>query len=345
MYMNQLSGYDVIGVLHMDKFQKEFFDRQTKLPGIGLEGQKELLNSHVLVIGAGGLGCSVIDSLARCGIGELTIVDFDKVDCSNLHRQTLFNQKDIGEFKAFVAAEKIKDIVPWIKVNTFTERFSANNVEKFYNDQNVIVDCTDNLQTKFFIHDFAFRKKRDLVTASIHKFDGQLQCFQFSKTQDSGCMRCLWNEEPNQLGSCEDNGVLGVVPGIFGALQANEVIKVLLNKSELQNSELVTMDLMSLEVNMLKYKKNNECLLCNKNTKFQVSEDVVVLEELIDLNDYISIDIRGKSQQEILSKITLEENYLLICDRGVRAQSMAKDLRKQGLNNVFSLFPNSSSAR
>jgi molybdopterin/thiamine biosynthesis adenylyltransferase len=337
MYMNQLSGFDVIGVLHMDKIQKEFFNRQTKLPGIGLEGQKELLHSHVLVIGAGGLGCSVIDSLARCGIGELTIVDFDKVVISNLHRQTLFNQKDIGEFKAVVVAEKIKDIVPWIKVNTFTERFSANNIEKIYHDQNVIVDCTDNLQTKFFIHDFAFRKKRDLVTASIHKFDGQLQCFQFSQTQDTGCMRCLWSEEPNQLGSCEDNGVLGVVPSIFGALQANEVIKVLLNKSELQNSELMTMDLMSLEVNKLKYKKNNECLLCNKDNKIQASEDVVVLEELIDLNDYISIDIRGKNQAEVLGLICKDNKYLLTCESGLTAKIFALELRSQGYQNVWSL--------
>lgn len=340
----------------MEQLQSQFFDRQMKLGVVGEKGQKKLLNSHALILGAGGLGCSVISSLIRSGIGKITIVDFDKVDISNLHRQTLFHQNDIGKYKAVVASVRVQEIAPWVECDVVLERFNLDSASDIYTDQDVIIDCTDNLKTKFFTHDFAYANKIDLIISSIHKFDGQLQVFKFSKSRDKACMRCLWDIEPKQIGSCDDNGVMGTVPVIFGTLQANEAIKLILEVSQTKENELITFDLINMEMNKLTFPKNNKCSLCSTDgeMKNQKSIDIYINDD--DLDKFKWIDIRKstkhfplpdfineenlivKPQEEVLEEFesyAKDQDYLILCDAGVRSTYLTIELRERGFSNVY----------
>lgn len=341
----------------MNELQSHFFNRQTKLDLIGDEGQEKLLESHVLVVGAGGLGCSVISALARAGVGKVTIVDHDKIDISNLHRQVLYDQSDIGKFKAVVASRKLQEIAPWIECDVHLERLNIDSVANIFQNQKIIIDCTDHLRTKFFIHDYAYRTKTDLIISSIHKFDGQLQVFEFSKNQDRGCMRCLWDTEPTQIGSCDDNGVLGTVPAFFGTLQATEAIKLILGLSRSTPNELITFDLLNLELSKLKFPKNNSCPLCSQGAV--IMKDVESIDKDLScehLDKFMWIDIRkstkdyplpkfipeqmiiDKTQEEVLEKFEhfpSDQDYLVLCDAGVRSTYLTIELRQRGYSNIY----------
>lgn len=342
----------------MNEVQRQYFDRQMKLDTMGEMGQQKLLEAKVLVIGAGGLGCSVISALARAGVGHLTIVDHDRVEMNNLHRQILFTPEDIGKLKAQVANERAQEMAPWIESEYWKGRFDQTNAEDFFNDHDVIVDCTDHLATKFFIHDFAFKKKTNLAQSSIHKYDGQLQVFAFAKHQEKGCMRCLWNEQPEQLGDCNDNGVMGVVPGFFGMLQANEVIKLLVGMNSLKSNEMVTFDLINLSVNKLKFPKNDECRFCVHQEEMPVIKIEVAPNE-IDFEDFVWIDIRKSTRmwdlpksipinqlidwavhdlKEEIDKLPKDKQIVVLCDAGVRSLTLAHQLRELGYENSCSLI-------
>ena len=337
----------------MDNLQTSFFERQTKLDQIGESGQLKLLKAQVLVIGSGGLGCSVLQSLVHSGVSHITIVDHDSVDVTNLHRQVLFNVNDIGKSKAQTASDKLNKIAPWVSTIAINKKFEG---EAYYKEFDIIVDCTDNLRTKFLIHDFAFTNKINLVQASIHKFDGQLQVFKYANSTDKGCLRCLWDEEPIQLGSCSDNGVMGVVPALFGTLQANEVIKLVLGIGEAFENEVLTFNLLNLETSKLKYKKHTECKFCVK--KELTMENFEVKPEDINFDDYRWLDIRimnagkplpanlpadlviTKTDEEIMAEfpdLPQDKPFLVLCDKGFRAAGLTKLLREDGNDNVFSL--------
>lgn len=341
--------------------QRSYFDRQIKLSNFGEEGQLKLLSSKVLVIGAGGLGHATIQYLVSMGIGEIIICDHDKVEVSNLHRQVLFNQNDVGKYKAQVVKEKLKEHGPWTKIETINSYFDEQLATKLIPVNDIIIDCTDNLATKFMIHDFCYQFSKNLIQASIHKFDGQLQVFNFSKSKNEGCLRCLWDETPMQFGSCGDNGVLGVVPGFFGIMQANEAIKSLLELSMWKHNEILTLDLLSLETNKMRYKKSDSCRLCadlNTITKGVVMNDIDLDLKDINPNDYTWLDIRIASANEKLTtkiaahnvvqktdveimhqfnELPSERPFIVICDRGMRSKNFAKLLREKGHNNVYSL--------
>ena len=204
----------------------ERFSRQIVLKDIGILGQKKILSSKVLIVGAGGLGSPVAEFLSRAGVGSIGIVDDDKVSLSNLHRQSLYNTSDIGKFKVKIAKDKIKKINPNTKVTIYKIRLNNNNFKKIINDYDYIVDGSDNFTTKFLLNDYCLKFKKVLVTGAISKFDGHVFTFNF-KNKKAPCLRCFFQESniSDDLLNCESEGILGTVAGIVGTIQANEVSK------------------------------------------------------------------------------------------------------------------------
>jgi molybdopterin/thiamine biosynthesis adenylyltransferase len=238
----------------------ERFSRQIVLKNIGILGQKKILSSKVLIIGAGGLGSPVAEFLSRAGIGSLGIVDGDKVSLSNLHRQSLYNTSDIGKFKVKIAKDKIKKINPNTKVTTYKIRLSNKNFKKIINDYDYIVDGSDNFVTKFLLNDFCLNFKKVLVTGAISKFDGHIFTFNF-KDKRIPCLRCFFQESniSDNLLSCESEGILGTVAGIVGIILANEVLKKILNIGTGLDGYIFILDLLHLNFRKVKLKKRKNC--------------------------------------------------------------------------------------
>jgi len=238
----------------------ERFSRQIVLKDIGILGQKKILSSKVLIIGAGGLGSPVAEFLSRAGIGSLGIADNDKVSLSNLHRQSLYNTSDIGKFKVQIAKDKIKKINPNTKVITYKIRLNNNNFKKIINDYDYIVDGSDNFTTKFLLNDFCLKFKKVLVTGAISKFDGHIFTFNF-KDKKVPCLRCFFQESKisDDLLNCESEGILGTVAGIVGTIQANEVIKKILKIGTGLDGYIFILDLLHLNFRKVKLKKRKKC--------------------------------------------------------------------------------------
>ena len=202
------------------------FSRQIVLKDIGILGQKKILSSRVLIIGAGGLGSPAAEFLSRAGIGLIGIVDDDKVSLSNLHRQSLYNTSDIGKFKVEIAKKKIKKINNNTKIKIYKIRLNRLNFKKIINNYEYVIDGSDNFTTKFLLNDFCLKFKKILITGAISKFDGHIFTFNF-KNKKIPCLRCFFQESEisDDILDCESEGILGTVAGIVGTIQANEVLK------------------------------------------------------------------------------------------------------------------------
>ena len=239
----------------------ERFSRQIILKDVGILGQKKILSSKVLVIGAGGLGSPVAEFLSRAGIGSLGIVDNDKVSLSNLHRQSLYNTSDIGKFKVKIAKDKIQKINPNTKVTIYKIRLDNDNFKKIISDYDYIVDGSDNFTTKFLLNDFCLKFKKILVTGAISRFDGHIFTFNF-KNKKIPCLRCFFQEADlsDDLLNCESEGILGTVAGIVGTIQANEVLKKILNIGVGLDGYIFILDLLHLNFRKVKLKKRKNCI-------------------------------------------------------------------------------------
>jgi len=238
----------------------ERFSRQIVLKDIGILGQKKILSSKVLIIGAGGLGSPVAEFLSRAGVGSIGVVDDDRVSLSNLHRQSLYNTSDIGKFKVKIAKDKIKKINPNTKVTIYKIRLNNDNFKKIINDYDYIVDGSDNFKTKFLLNDFCLKFKKVLVTGAISKFDGHIFTFNF-KNKKIPCLRCFFQESniSDDLLNCESEGILGTVAGIVGTIQANEVLKKILNIGTGLDGYIFILDLLHLNFRKVKLKKRKNC--------------------------------------------------------------------------------------
>ena len=238
----------------------ERFSRQIILKDIGILGQKKILSSKVLIIGAGGLGSPVAEFLSRAGVGSIGVVDDDKVSLSNLHRQSLYNTLDIGKFKVKIAKDKIKKINPNTKVTIYKIRLNNNNFKKIINDYDYIVDGSDNFKTKFLLNDYCLKFKKVLVTGAISKFDGHVFTFNFKNKKDP-CLRCFFQESKisDNLLNCESEGVLGTVAGVVGTIQANEVLKKILCIGKGLDGYIFILDLLNLNFRKVKIKKRKNC--------------------------------------------------------------------------------------
>jgi len=239
----------------------ERFSRQIVLKDIGVLGQKKILSSKVLIIGVGGLGSPVAEFLSRAGVGSIGIVDDDKVSLSNLHRQSLYNTSDIGKFKVKIAKDKIKKINPNTKVIIYKIRLSNDNFRKIIDDYDYIVDGSDNFTTKFLLNDFCLKFKKVLVIGAISKFDGHVFTFNF-KDKKIPCLRCFFQESniSDDLLNCESEGILGTVAGIVGTIQANEILKKILNIGTGLDGYIFILDLLHLNFRKVKLKKRKNCI-------------------------------------------------------------------------------------
>ena len=210
----------------LNKNQIERYSRQIILKNVGILGQKKIIQSKVLVVGIGGLGCPVAEFLTRAGIGYLGIVDSDNVDLSNIHRQSLYNIKDLRKPKVIVAQKKLKKINSNTKIKYYKTKLNKTNLKKIINEYDYIVDCSDNFKTKFLINDFCKIAKKFLVTGAISKFDGHIFIFDF-RDKKTPCIRSFFQEKEvlDDILNCEYEGILGTVAGIIGTMQANEVLK------------------------------------------------------------------------------------------------------------------------
>jgi len=239
----------------------ERFSRQIVLKDIGILGQKKILSSKVLIIGAGALGSPVVEFLSRAGVGSLGIVDNDRVSLSNLHRQSLYNTSDIGKFKVKIAKDKIKKINPNTKVTIYNVRLNIENFKKIIHDYDYIVDGSDNFTTKFLLNDCCLKFKKVLVTGAISKFDGHIFTFNF-KNKKIPCLRCFFQESEisDDLLNCESEGILGTVAGIVGTVQANEVLKKILDIGVGLDGYIFILDLLQLNLRKVKLKKRKTCI-------------------------------------------------------------------------------------
>jgi len=242
----------------------ERFSRQIVLKNIGILGQKKILSAKVLIIGAGGLGCPTAEFLTRAGIGKLGVIDYDRVNLSNLHRQTLYTKEDIGKSKVLIIKQMLKRINPNTKVQTYNLKLNNINFKKIINKYDYIVDGSDNFKTKFLLNDFCLKYKKFLVTGAISKFDGHIFSFDF-KNKKLPCLRCFFQgtEPSDDLLNCEAEGILGTVAGIVGTLQANEILKKILNIKKSLNGYILILNLLDLNFRKVKIKKDKVCI-CNK---------------------------------------------------------------------------------
>ena len=238
----------------------ERFSRQIVLKDIGILGQKKILSSKVLIIGAGGLGSPVAEFLSRAGVGLIGIVDNDKVNLSNLHRQGLYFTSDVGKFKVKIAKDKIKKINSNTKVKIYKIRLNNKNFNKIINNYDYIVDGSDNFMTKFLLNDFCLKFKKVLITAAISKFDGHIFTFNF-KNKKIPCLRCFFQETKisDDLLNCEAEGILGTVAGIVGTIQANEVLKKIVGIGKGLDGYIFILDLLNLNFRKVKIKKRKNC--------------------------------------------------------------------------------------
>tara|TARA_Y100000590_G_scaffold402127_1_gene487573 strand:- start:475 stop:1233 length:759 start_codon:yes stop_codon:yes gene_type:complete len=239
------------------------YSRQIILKNIGIVGQKKILNSKVLIIGAGGLGCPIADLLTRSGVGLLGVVDYDKVDLSNIHRQTLYTTEDVGKFKVKILKKKLNLINKEVKINIYNQKINEKNLTKIINKYDIVVDGSDNFKTKFLLNKFSKKFKKKLIIGAISKFDGHVFSFDFS-LKNSPCLKCFYQIEPSDnILNCESEGILGSTANIVGSMQANEVLKIIIDVENNLNSKILILDFLKLEFRKVLFKKRKDCI-CKK---------------------------------------------------------------------------------
>lgn len=337
------------------------YSRQIILPEIGEIGQQKLQDARVLVIGAGGLGCPVLQNLAAAGVGNIGIVDGDVVDETNLHRQLLYTLKDCGNSKAETARKVILELNPEINVIAFSEFFTANNAVRIVDDYQIIVDCTDAIAVRYLINDIAVAKRIPMVYASIHKFEGQVSVFNY---KNGPSYRCLFPEQEGlkAVPNCTDSGVLGILPGTIGTLQATEVLKIILEIGEILSGKLLIYDALHFQTQTINFSKNpkmiekgiiNGTLLLNtKKTETDLSPesffekcnqlgivviDVRELDETPAFKGDSVVRIPLGELEEYSKKLDKNQEIVLFCQTGQRSQAALNYLIKSGFVGVFHL--------
>ena len=244
--------------MQINSSQFKRFEKQIILKKIGLAGQKKIFSSNVLIVGLGGLGCPLLTYLAASGVGKIGIVDFDKVEISNLNRQTLFNSNDVGKFKVKQAKKTINKINKKIKIIPFKKKITSKNINKIFNSFDIICDGTDNYNTRYLINDYCVKNKRILISSAISKFDGQLMKFNFKKK--GPCYRCFMPSLPDFENNCQNEGIFSPVAGVMGSLQANEVLKSILNTKNDLNNHVLIFDSLKTEFRKSKIAINPKCI-------------------------------------------------------------------------------------
>jgi len=322
------------------------YTRQVRLPEVGREGQQRLAETRVLLVGAGGLGSAALPYLAAAGFGQIDIVDPDRLEASNLHRQTIYAEQDIGRRKARLAAELVARLNPGVRVRAFEERVDALNASGRLADCDIVLDGTDSLEAKFVLNDAAVRAGRPLVQASLHQFEGQILVV----APGGPCLRCLWPEEPTDgcVGTCEEAGVLGVLPGLFGILQVNEALKIVLGMPGVLRDHLLLADLRTYETVQIRRRHRVDCPICSGKER-PAPEPLTVREVAWDrqiphqFESWHVVDVRERDENPAppafcyltwcnlpASQFDVRElpegELLLVCSRGFRSRRLAAQI-------------------
>jgi len=321
------------------------YDRQIKLDEVGSSGQEKLRNASVLIVGVGGLGCPAAQYLTGAGVGKIGLVDHDKVSITNLHRQVLYDEFDVGRPKALVAKVKLQRLNREIELVAIEEALTMENAEKLFNQYDLIIDGTDNFETKYLINDACILTGKAWIYASIYKNEGQLSVFNY---QNGPSYRCLFPKTTRQNVSCEATGVLGVTPGLLGMLQAAEALKIILNVGNVLSGKLKLMNILYGTEQVLNIQKRQEEIEKIKNegiipiridcelkdtgkTYLDVREDF----EQPKVNSEKVIHIPLGKLKDRLKEIPDKEEVLVFCQSGKRSQEAVKMLQKDfGLRNL-----------
>lgn len=277
------------------------YSRHLIMPEVGLEGQKRLKAASVLMIGTGGLGAPLGMYLAAAGVGRLGIIDFDVVEASNLQRQIIHGTKDIGRPKIESARDRLSDINPHIEIETHEARLTSHNALRFFQHYDIIVDGTDNFPTRYLVNDACVLTGKPNVYGSIFRFEGQASVFWAAARNGSGaCYRCLYPEPPppGLVPSCAEGGVLGVLPGIVGAIQANETIKIILGAEGILVNRLLLFDAWAMKFRELKLRKDPQCPICG---------DSPTITKLIDYEAFCGLSPNQQAEPPQLEEITATE--------------------------------------
>ena len=249
---------------NLNKNHIERYSRQIVLKDVGINGQKKIISSKVLIVGAGGLGCPIADYLSRAGVGTIGIADFDKIKISNIHRQNLYDSKDAGKYKVNVVKKKINSINPFTKIKTYRKKITNKNINSIIKDFDIIVDGSDNFKTKFLLNKYSIQNKKILIVGAISKFDGHVFTFDF-KNKKTPCLRCFYQSEPlDELLNCEAEGIMGPVAGIIGSIQANEILKKILKIGKDLNEYILIINLLTLNFRKVSFNKKKNCICKNQ---------------------------------------------------------------------------------
>jgi molybdopterin/thiamine biosynthesis adenylyltransferase/rhodanese-related sulfurtransferase len=324
------------------------YERQIALPEIGISGQQKLAKAKVLIVGAGGLGCPVLQNLAAAGVGKIGIVDGDVVDETNLHRQFLYTPADCGKSKVAVASAVVLKQNPEIQVTEYPVAFTQDNCFLIASDCQIIVDCTDNIAARYLINDVAVAKGIPMVYASIHKFEGQLSVFNY---RNGPTYRCLFPEDDRleAIPNCNDSGVLGMLPNVLGTMQANEVLKIILAIGEVLSERLLLYNSLDNSFQAIEIQKNENLIYKIETKKRSISE-----AGFFSNDDSLIIDIREDYEEpkldfenvksvplsdldNFLKDIGKNRKIILVCQHGNRSELAVDYLVKNGFVNAFHL--------
>ncbi len=351
----------------MNLSQKELLRYTRHFPVIGLEGQASLKKAKILIIGAGGLGNSAAQYLCAAGMGELGIVDHDTVSLNNLHRQVLFTEEDIGNLKVTCIKNRLIAQNPYCKISPYSVNLNEENAEQIMQPYDLVLDCCDNYRTRYLINDVCHLLKKPLISASIYQFQGQLSVFNY---QEGPCYRCIYPQPPppELSPNCEIAGVLGVLPGILGSLQAAEAIKIITKQGQPLLKRLLQMNVATLCFQEYEINKNPGCPLCQQGElsgylfkKKDIKEEMVSEIEPQLLSSWLQqpdqcihlIDVREPFERSICSlggelmpsshfnvnnlKIQNDQLIVVYCKLGGRSQKIAQLLKTHGYQNIYSL--------
>jgi molybdopterin/thiamine biosynthesis adenylyltransferase/rhodanese-related sulfurtransferase/molybdopterin converting factor small subunit len=352
------------------------YSRHLILPEVGMEGQLKLKQGKVLLIGAGGLGAPLGLYLAAAGVGRIGIVDFDVVDASNLQRQVIHGTTDIGRKKIDSAADRIREINPNLRIDKFDVGLTSENALDILKEYDIVVDGTDNFPTRYLVNDACVLLKKPNVYGSIFRFEGQATVFAY---EDGPCYRCLYPEPPppGLVPSCAEGGVLGILPGLIGVIQATEAVKILLDAGETLKNRLLLYDALHMRFRELRLRKDPDCPVCGTHptvTKLidyqefcgvrpapaapQASQgviDPVEVKQKLDRGDNFSlIDVREPHEYQIaripgarliplgelpkhLGEFDPKAEYVMHCKTGGRSQKAVDLLKQNGFQNVSNM--------
>ena len=331
------------------------YSRQVALREVGVAGQARLRAAAVLVVGAGGLGVPVLQYLAGAGVGRIGIVDGDRLEPSNLHRQTWYALADCGREKATLAAERVRALNPDVHVETHAARLDTGNAERLVQEYDLVLDCSDNFSTKFLLNDVALRTGKPVLFASVYQYEGQLQLV--AGDAGSPCLRCVWPEATRDglVGNCAEAGVLGPVPGVFGSLQALEALKHLLGLPGLAANEMLIFDLVTLSTQRLRARRAPDCAAHARaagtasTTTIEPESLEIAFGSLAEATagGFTLVDVRDAQERiadpmpgslhlpmskllATAAELDLGGRYLLVCATGRRSGAAADLLRSQG---------------